>query len=262
MRTSAVPDLSAVPAPTGPRWNWLHRVAAVAALLSAVFIPIQIAVFLAWPPPLDGTAVDWFRLLREHRLAGLIDLDLLLVADNVLLMPILLALYLALRRAYPSVMLLAVTLGFASVGMYLTTNPAVQLAALSDQYAAATTDAQRETATAAGTAMLAMWQGTAFHAGYLVGSTAGILLGAAMLGSGVFSRLTGWLAIAGNVMALGLYVPAAGVFIAVFSVLFLEAWYVLIAARLYRFGFAVGPSAARSRSSPGPGRPGPRRRWR
>jgi len=240
MRTSAEPDLSLRPAPAGARWTALYRVAAAAALLSALFIPVQIVIFLAWPPPLDGTAADWFTLLREHRLAGLIGLDLLLVADNVLLIPVLLALYVALRRAYPSVMLLAVALGFVGVGMYLATNPAIGLAALSDQYTAATTDAQRQAAATAGTAMLAMWQGTAFHVGYLLGSTAGILLGAAMLRSGVFSRLTGWLAIAGNAVALGLYIPIVGVFIAVFSVLFLEAWYVLIAVRLYRLG-RIGP---------------------
>jgi len=42
----------------------------------------------------------------------------------------------------------------------------------------------------------------------------------------------------GNAVGLGLYIPTVGVFIAVFSVLFLEAWYVLIAARLYRLGRA------------------------
>ena len=39
-----------------------------------------------------------------------------------------------------------------------------------------------------------------------------------------------------NAVALGLYVPRVGVFIAVLSVLFLEVWYVLIARRLYQFG--------------------------
>ena len=39
------------------------------------------------------------------------------------------------------------------------------------------------------------------------------------------------LGLTGNAMALGLYIPTVGVYVAVFSVLFLEAWYVLIAAR-------------------------------
>jgi hypothetical protein len=80
------------------RWRVLFRFDAVAAMISALFIPIQIVVFLASDTPLDGTAGDWFALLAHDRLVGLIDLDLLLVADNVVLIPILLALFVVLRR--------------------------------------------------------------------------------------------------------------------------------------------------------------------
>src|SRR6266498_1543068 len=105
MRTPTAHDEVAMDRLTADRrWTALYRAGAAAALLSALFIPIQIVVFLVWPPPLDGTAVDWFTLLHNHRLAGLIDLDLLLVADNVLLIPILLALYVVLRREHESVM--------------------------------------------------------------------------------------------------------------------------------------------------------------
>jgi hypothetical protein len=81
-------------------------------------------------------------------------------------------------------------------------------------------------------------QGTAFHAAYLLGSAAGILLGVAILRGDVFSRPTGWLAIMANTVGLGLYIPRAGVFIAVFSVVFLEVWYLLIARRLHQLGRA------------------------
>ena len=245
MQRSTRPDDHLVhQAPADARWTPLYRIGSVAALVSAVFIPVQVAVFLVWPPPVDGTAVDWFALLHDHRLVGLVDLDLLLVADNVLLIAILLALYAALRWTYPSVVVIAVALGSVSIVMYLVTNPAVQMAVLSDQYAAATTDTERATATAAGQAMLAMWQGTAFHTGYLLGSFAGVLLGIVMLRSGVFSKPTGWLAILANAVGLGLYVPSVGIFIAVFSVLFLEIWYLLIARRLYQLGRGADPGSA------------------
>src|SRR5512132_878624 len=126
-------------AATDRRWSTLYRVAAAAALLSAVLIPVQIVVFVVWPPPLDGTVVDWFGLLNRHRLAGLVDLDLLLVADNVLLIPIFLALYVALHHTHESVTAIATALGFAGITMYLASNPAIQMATLADQYATATT---------------------------------------------------------------------------------------------------------------------------
>ena len=39
-------------------WKPLYRAGGVAALITAVLIPTQIIVFVAWPPPLDGTACE------------------------------------------------------------------------------------------------------------------------------------------------------------------------------------------------------------
>jgi hypothetical protein len=222
------------------RWALLCRVGAAAALASAVLIPIQVAVFMIWPPPLDGTADDWFTLLRHDRLAGMVDLDLLLAVDNALLVPLLLALYVVLRRVHESAMTLAVVLGLVGAVMYLASNPAIQMARLSDRYAAATTDPERAATRAAGEAVLAVWQGSGFHAAYLLGSVAGLVIGIVMLRSGVFSRTAGWLAILANGVGLGLYVPTVGVYISVFSVVFLEVWYLLVARRLVQIRPGAG----------------------
>ena len=179
------------------RWSLLYRVGAAAAFASAVLIPIQVVVFMIWPPPLDGTAADWFALLHRNRLAGLVDLDLLLAVDNALLVPLLLALYVVLRKVHESAMTLAVALGLVGVVMYLASNPAIQMARLSDRYAAGTTDAERAATRAAGEAILA------------------------------------------NGVGLGLYVPTVGVYISVFSVVFLEVWYLLVARRLAQLGPGV-----------------------
>lgn len=237
-RTGAPDAARAAPYPA------LLRLAAAAALASATCIPIQIAVFLAWPPPLDGGAADWFALLQQHRLAGLIDLDLLLVGDNVLLVPVLLALYVLLHRLRESAMLTAVAAGFLGIVMYVATNPAVQMAALSDDYASATSDSARASAVAAGDAVLATWQGTAFHVAYLLGALAGILIGVVMLHSASFGKATAWLLIVANVVGLGLYLPGVGVYVAVFSVLFLEIWYLLVARALWRSATAHRRPAA------------------
>lgn len=222
--------------PTDARWRVLYLVAGVGAVISAVFIPIQALVFIVWPPPFDGGATDWFALFRDSQLVGLLDLDLLLIADNVLLVPILLALYVLLRRDSPSLMAIATACGLLGIVFFIASNPAVEMLSLSQRYAAASTETGRSTFLAAGEAMLATWQGTAFHTYYLLGSVAGIVIGMVMLRSAVFSDLTGWMAILGNAIGLGLYIPTVGVYISVFSVVFLEVWYVLIARRLLQLG--------------------------
>ncbi len=120
--------------------------------------------------------------------------------------------------------------------LFIASNPAVEMLSLSDHYAAATTDAQRATFLAAGQAMLAGWQGTAFHVGYIVSSVAAIAIAAVMLRSAIFSKTTAYLGILANAIGLGLYLPAIGVFLAVFSVVFLEIWYIVIARRLFQLG--------------------------
>jgi len=219
-----------------PGWKSLYKVGGVAALISAVCIPIQMIVFIAWPPPLDGTVSDWFRLFQTNRLIGLIDLDLLLVVDNVLLIPVLLALYAALRRTSESLMVIATALGIVGIVLFITSNPAIEMLSLSDRYAAATTDAQRTIYLAAGQAVLAGWQGTAFQVGYLLSSIAGIVIPVVMLRGTIFGKATAVLGILANAIGLGLYLPAIGLFLALFSVVFLEVWYILLGRRLLQLG--------------------------
>lgn len=215
-------------------WTALYTVAGAAALLSVLFIPVQILVFILVPLP--QTVVGWFTLLQHSKLVGLIDLDLLLVADNVLLIPILLALYVLLRRTNEPVMAIGTALGFAGLFLFITSNPAFGMLALSNQYTAATTDAERSLFVAAGQGLLVGWQSTAFQVAYVTGSLAGVLVAAVMLQSDIFSKAIAYLGILANVIGFGLYIPMIGVFISVFSVMFLWVWYILLARRFFQLG--------------------------
>lgn len=215
-------------------WHLLYKTGGAAALISAVFIPIQIIVFIVWPLP--STVIGWFTLFHNSKLIGLIDLDLLLVADNVLLVPIFLSLYVILRRTNESFLTIATALAFLGIVFFITSNPAFEMLSLSGQYAAAATDAQRSTLLAAGQTVLATWQGSAFQVGYVLGSVAGIAIGIVMLISGIFGRVTAYMLILANIVGLGLYVPSIGVYISVFSVVFLEVWYTLVGRRLLQLG--------------------------
>ena len=220
----------------GTEWKPLYRVGGAAALITAVLIPLQIVVFVVWAPPFDGTASEWFGLFQDNRLRGLLSLDLLLMVDYVLLVPIVLALYVALRRASESLMAVGTALYFVAIAAYFAPNTAFEMLSLSDGYAVATTEAQRSTFLAAGQAMIATYQGTSFHVSYVLGSVAGIIIGAVMLRSNIFSRVTAYAGILGNVIGFGLYVPVIGLFLSVVSGPILWIWYILLARRLFQLG--------------------------
>jgi hypothetical protein len=225
------------------RWKGLFTVGGAAALITAVFIPIQIIVIIASPPP--STVIDYFTLFQHNRILGLLDLDLLLIADTALFIPILLALYVALRRASESLMAIATALGFVGIAAYFASNTAFNMLSLSDQYAAATTEAQRSILLAAGQAMLAIYQGTAFHMNYVLGSLALLIISVVMLRSNIFSKVTAYVGILANVLVFGLYVPTIGISLSIISVVFLEIWWILIARRLFQLG-----SASRKKETP------------
>jgi len=220
--------------PDDASWATLYPAAGTAALVTAVLIPIQIAVFVAFPFP--DTVTGWFTLLRDHPVAGLIDLDLLLVVDNVLLVVIALAVYVALRRTNPSLVLLATGLWMLAIAMFVASNPSVQMLDLSARFADATTEAERAAALAAGQALLAGWEGTAFHVGYVVGQAAGIIIGLVMLRTDRFGRAVPYTLIIGNVVGFGYYLPTVGLALSAFAGVILWVWYLLIARRFFRLG--------------------------
>jgi hypothetical protein len=137
-------------------------------------------------------------------------------------------------------MVVATALGFTGIMMYIASNPAVEMLSLSEKYAAAITDADRMILLAAGQALVAGWQGTAFQVAYLLGSIAGIAVGFVMLQSSDFSKVTAYMTILANVVGFGLYIPVVGVYISVFSVLFLEIWYILLGQKLVLLGQSGG----------------------
>ena len=65
---------------------------------------------------------------------------------------------------------MAIALVFELVGIvtYFASTAAFEMLSLSNQYAFATTDAERSVLLAAGQVMLAIWQGTAFNVSYII----------------------------------------------------------------------------------------------
>jgi hypothetical protein len=119
---------------------------------------------------------------------------------------------------------------------------------LSDQYSAALTEAQRSNLLAAGEATLAVFHGTAFHTSYLLGSISGVIVSLVMLRSQVFSKATAYARLGSSIFDFGLYIPTIGIYVSIFSVMFLFFWNIMIARRLFQLAGAVDRSAQANQS--------------
>lgn len=217
-------------------WEKLFIIGAVAAFISALFFPLQIIVYIISPPP--GTVLGFFTLFHDNMLLGLLSMDLLIVIEQILAIPMYLSLFAALRRYGEANMVLATTLSFIGIAAYFASNTAFNMLSLSSQYWAATTDAQRTVLQSAGEAMLAIYNGTAFLIYYNIGGLAIILISIVMLKSKVFGKAAAYAGILSGVIGYGLYVPKIGIFISIFSIVFLFVWYILIARGLLRLARA------------------------
>jgi len=109
-----------------------------------------------------------------------------------------LAIYVAIRRANESYMALALTLAITGVAVFLATNNPFSMLSLSNQYAAATTNEQKDLFLAAGQAILANTNQRAvegFNMGFLLLSIAGVIISIVMLKSKTFSKVIAYVGI-------------------------------------------------------------------
>jgi len=227
-------------------WNVIYKLGGIAAL-SAVLVGILeiLITFLPGGNTPQKTVLDWFMLFQKNPFMGLRNLGLLNIFLNVLAIPTYLALYAAHRKTSERPFAaLATLISFLGIGVFFATNRAFPMLALSNQYVAATSDAQRAMLEAAGQSMLSVGAshspGT-FFAFFLL-EAAGMLISIAMLRGGVFSKVNAYAGILGFAILLvfeyfssfisGL--SNATMMLSMFGGLLSMVWYILIARRLFQ----------------------------
>ncbi len=222
----------------------LCQAGGVAALILIVYslaTMVQLVVLGAQP----ATAAETFSLLRDHRIVGLLRLDLPTVFAMPLYYLLFLGLFAALRRTDRANAMLSTALAFVGVTLVLATPTPLSMLSLSEKYAAATTDATRIQLLSAGEALLAsdIWHGTGAIMGGILLQSGALLISVVMLRGGVFSRTTAYVGIVMHGLDLahivfGLFLPVAGVvFLAIAGPVY-PIWLFLVGRRLLQLAAA------------------------
>ena len=212
-------------------WQSLYHIGSISAALVAIFIPIQIIVFILFPPP--ANILEWFDLFQKNPAIGLLDMDLLLILDQVLLGIILLALYINLRHIHHSYSLLSIVIGLMGIVAYFSSTIAFNMLTLSNDYATATSVAEKAAIETSGRTLLTMWTGTAYTIGYILLGIAILLVSIVMTKSSVFGKTTAYVGIATGILSL---IPASfgiiGMIFAFASLIPMEIWLIRISKSL------------------------------
>ena len=146
-------------------WRFLYRLGGIAALIAVVVFRRNLsAEFSAFngfgifkvPQTMPVSAGDWFALLNSSRFVGLVYLGLTDLINYMLVGLLFLALGAALWKTNRGAVLLALTLAWAGIIIFIATNQAFSMLSLADQFANASGDARRSLLLAAGEALLAV----------------------------------------------------------------------------------------------------------
>lgn len=211
----------------------IFRIGGWAAVAVIVLVVANGVLLIFYPIP--GTVLGHFQQIQDNKLVGLANLDLAMLASEVLAAAVYVALYAALRRASQVAVTLATGVALGGIVLYVAVNPDLSFLYLSDQYAEASSAAQRASLLTAGEAVWANYQGTAFAVSYLMGAVATLVFASVMLRSRVFNRPTAWAGIVTGVAMLVPPIPAfgtVGVAIASVSLLPMVVFEALVAWRL------------------------------
>jgi len=228
---------------TDANWKSLYKLCGWIAVILVVYSLITMVIlFLLGGPP--TTSAEAFEMLEENRFIGLLRLDILTVLVYMPLFYLLfLGLYAALKKTHLVSAAIAMLLGFAGVTLFLATPSVFSWLALSDKFAAATNEAQKNLLLAAGEAILVsdMWHGTGATIGGVLIQVATTMISVIMLSSNAFGKSTAYVGIVTHGLDLarlliGFLLPAGGfVLMAIAGPLYL-VWFPLLARDFFRLG--------------------------
>lgn len=189
-----------------------------------------------------GTVEETFDILEQNRLVGLIQLDFNSLIIICLMLPVFLGVYAVLKKKDPALALFLLIIIIIGVIQGITNHGGLSLIDLSDKYASAVTDLEKERFLAAGEAIVASneWHSTSwFMAGILLQGGA-LLFSILMLKRKQFHRITGIFGILANGLdliqhLLTLFLPTTSYIIISVAGIFYLGWYLYLGWDLIKY---------------------------
>jgi len=231
-----------------PSWRGLYVAGGISALLFVVLNVAAIVILAVIPPAPSSGGAATLQWIASNKTAYTLEL-ILFVAPSVLAMVVFLALYMALKHLNKSLAAIAALIAIAAEVIAAAVNSSPQslnaaLILLSDQYAAATTEAQRLAFATAAESLIA-----ATNAVNLAGIMleVGILIASLVMLRGVFPKWVAYLGIVTGVVGIlsEALRPLIGFAYIVYFLLEL-IWLIAAGWRLYRLGTRVSPQLSPS----------------
>lgn len=225
-----------IPTQDDLRWKELYKIGAISSAIVAILVIFAIIAYLIWPFTAGVISTEEiFIILQNDLLGGLMSLDLILLLTELVNILPLLALYIALKQVNETYALIALVLGLIAVILIIAVRPLADLVYLSDQYAAATSEADRGQYLAAGEALLALFNGTAWMVFTVFLALSGLISALLMRQSHIFKKSTAIAGIVASAPGLAFFIPVLGVLLLFVGTIGGIVWYLLVARDFFQY---------------------------
>ena len=226
---------------SNPTLKSLYRIGGAAPLVTLTIYLSQLLIIIVSGVTYPTTPESWFALFQQNPLLGLIFLNAFDVFSIAILGLMFLALYVALRCTNPSYMAVATFFAFLGVAVFVSARAEMVTAtlSLSNQFAIATTEAERSQILAAGHAVMALSRATPETLGFFFITIASLIISTVILQSSTFSKMIAYLGILGSIIVLAndisiVIAPSIATILMPLSGLVWLVWWILVGQKLLR----------------------------
>lgn len=244
--SQAEADQSTVAKIADPHWKALYRAGGVTPIVTVAIYLAQMFVIIfgeMFGESYPITVNDWFSLFQRNRIVALLYLNAFDVFSIALLGIMFLALYVALKRFDESYAAMAAFFSLLGVAIFVSVRAdmGATVLSLSDQYAAATTEAQMDQLLATGQVINSLGRATPETVGFFFMAIAGLIFSIVILRSGTFNKAIAYVGILGSAVTfihrMGMFiVPSVASVLMPLSGLLWLIWWILVGLGLIRLG--------------------------